>query len=106
MTIHTKYFGPTDHRGARIKAYTSHGRSCTIPYPYELTGAAAHIKAVKALLEQQGWTDLLETFSASIPVDGSGYVDCVRYGESSDKRGYTFVFSKIRNDADVARDYA
>ena len=36
--ILTKYLGPTDHKGARIKAWSVGGRSVTIPYPHELSG--------------------------------------------------------------------
>jgi len=50
QTITTKYLGATNNgRGARIKATTSSGVSKTISYPYELSGAACHIKAVKEL---------------------------------------------------------
>jgi len=32
--IQTKYIGPTDHKGARIKAWSVGGRSVTIGYPH------------------------------------------------------------------------
>lgn len=56
--IRTKYFGPTNNRGSRIKATLNDGPSITIPYPYELSGADCHMVAVDALckkLEISGW---------------------------------------------------
>ena len=48
MNITTKYYGPTNNRGARIKATCELG-SKTIPYPYELSGDACHQAAADAL---------------------------------------------------------
>lgn len=70
--IETKYLGPTDFRGARIKATDSDGNSISIPYPYELSGEAVHLKAAEALRDKMGWTGKL--------VGGST------------KNGYAFVF--------------
>ena len=50
IAIQTKYLGPTNTRGSRIKAWTSSGFSVTIPYPHELSYEAVHFKAVKALV--------------------------------------------------------
>jgi len=49
QAILSKYLPATSTRGSRIKAYCERG-SVTIPYPYELSGAACHRKAVDALL--------------------------------------------------------
>lgn len=38
--IKTKFIGPTNYRGARIKA-TCQAGSITIPYSYDLSGGAA-----------------------------------------------------------------
>ena len=54
--IQTRYFGPTNTRGARIKATCETG-SITIDYPHELSGMACHAKAAKALVVKLGWTD-------------------------------------------------
>jgi len=58
QTITTKFLGQTTHRGERIKATTSSGISKTISYPYELSGAQAHIKAARELNEsfEYPWT--------------------------------------------------
>jgi hypothetical protein len=56
QAIITKYFGPTNTRGSRIKAQCAAG-SVTIGYPYELSGMDCHAKAAKALVNKLGWTD-------------------------------------------------
>ncbi len=80
--IHTKYIAPSNVRGSRIKAYTADwgdrkGFSVTIPYDYSLDGVNVHFKAVKALVEKHNldWN-----------------LDGMRYGDSSDGRGYSFCF--------------
>jgi len=57
--IYTKYLGPTDTKGARVKAYDSPGGSmsrhtCTVRYSHELSCAEAHFAAVKAWAEKYG----------------------------------------------------
>lgn len=49
--ICTKYLGPTDTKGARIKAYTGE-ESLTLPLDHALSGAERHEKVVRALLEK------------------------------------------------------
>jgi len=56
QAIQTKYFGPTNTKGARIKATCAAG-SLTIPYPHELSGQAVHRKAAEALAAKLGWSD-------------------------------------------------
>ena len=75
--IHTKYLGPTNHKGARIKAYTANGLSAVIAYPYALDEKHAHFDAVKALVEKHGlnWN-----------------ISSMAYGDSADGRGYCFTF--------------
>lgn len=87
IAIHTKYIGPTNTRGSRIKAYTaSHGShkgfTVTIPYDYSLDGVAVHFKAVKALVAKHGllWPNL----------------DAMRYGDSADGRGFSFCFDSSK----------
>ncbi len=46
--IRTRYLGPTDTKGARIKAWEG-SRSVTIPYPYELSTEDAHAEAAAKL---------------------------------------------------------
>lgn len=56
--ITTKYLGPTNTRGGRIKASAKSGRSLsiTIPYPHELSQSEAHAAAARALCERMSWT--------------------------------------------------
>lgn len=52
-TIRTCYIPPTDSSGARIRAtgaINANVVSATIPYPYELSGEAAHWSAASNLL--------------------------------------------------------
>jgi hypothetical protein len=56
QAIITKYFGPTNSRGSRIKATCASG-SVTISYPYELSGQACHRAAADALVQKMDWTD-------------------------------------------------
>jgi len=70
--ITTKYLGPTDFRGSRIKASDEDGNSITIPYPHELSGEAVYRKAAEALQQKMGWR---------------GTLIC-----GSLKNGYVFVF--------------
>lgn len=48
--IRTRYIGPTDTKGARIRA-TDGVRQVTIPYPYELDTEDAHAEAAAKLLD-------------------------------------------------------
>jgi hypothetical protein len=84
IAIHTKYFGPTNTRGSRIKAYTCNyfnnnnkGFEVTIPYDYSLSGVDVHFKALKALVAKHNldWN-----------------LDFMRYGDSADARGFSFCF--------------
>jgi hypothetical protein len=58
ITLRTKYIPVTDTKGAKILA-TGMGKQKSIPYPYELSGEAVHIKAAQAWvdfhLSRQGW---------------------------------------------------
>lgn len=62
--ITTKYLGPTNTRGGRIKASAKSGRdlSVTIPYPHELSQSGAHAAAALALCAKMNWKpDTLHT---------------------------------------------
>jgi hypothetical protein len=71
--IQTKYIGPTNFRGSRIKASDGDKNSITISYPHELSGEDVHRKAAEALRDKMGWTGNLV---------GGGL-----------KNGYVFVFT-------------
>lgn len=58
QAIKTKYMGPTNHRGARMKA-TAEAGSVIIPYDYALDAVDNHAKAADALQLKWGWTGTL-----------------------------------------------
>lgn len=55
MLITTKYLGPTNNRGSRIKASCA-GASVTVSYPHELSGVDCHLEAVKKLAKKINFT--------------------------------------------------
>ena len=69
QAIITKYLGPTDTKGGRIKASCYSG-SVTIDYPHHLSGDAKHLAAAEALCKKLDWTGTL--IGGSLP-DESGY---------------------------------
>ena len=55
QAIQTRYFGPGNVKGSRIKAWCVAG-SVTIDYPHEVgTGQPAHRLAAEALRDKLGW---------------------------------------------------
>lgn len=48
--IQTKYLGPTNYKGARIKAWADGWGSKTINYPHEYNTQRAHYAAAEALI--------------------------------------------------------
>lgn len=72
QAIETRYFGPTNTRGARIKATTASGISRTVPYDHAENSEGAHWQAAKALAEQLGWAGYWAAFT--IKSNAKGYV--------------------------------
>jgi hypothetical protein len=56
QAITTKYLGPTNTRGARIKATATAG-SVTIPWDHALDACANHYAVARMLAGQNDWTD-------------------------------------------------
>lgn len=54
QAIVTKYLGPTDSRGARVKASAEAG-SVSVPWDYELDAADNHIAAAEKYAQKYGW---------------------------------------------------
>lgn len=73
QSIETKYLGPTNHRGARIKA-KSFGGSVTVPYDYGLPTDIAHTNAAFALAEKMGWPDVKMFMGGNAKGDGYNFV--------------------------------
>jgi len=55
QAIETKYLGPTDFRGTRIKA-TAQAGSVTVSWDHALDVNDNHAKAAEALARKYGWT--------------------------------------------------
>ena len=56
QTITTKYLGPTDTQGTRIKAvHTGVTTSITVPYNYALSNEGNHKEAASALAKKLKW---------------------------------------------------
>ena len=72
QAITTKYIGPTNTKGSRIKASCAAG-SLTVHYDDGLNSEEAHAAAAKALIAKMGWT-------------GNWHI-----GGLPDDRGYCFV---------------
>jgi hypothetical protein len=56
QSIYTKYTGPTNTRGSRIRATTSGGAgSVSVPYDHALDTDENHDEAAKKLAAKLGW---------------------------------------------------
>lgn len=69
QAIVTKYLGPTNSRGARIKATAAAG-SQTVYYDHSLNIEANHARSAKQLAMKFGWTG--SYYQGGMPGD-SGY---------------------------------
>ena len=73
QAIITRYLGPTDHRGSRIKA-TAQAGSVTLEWDDRLNVEVNHDRAALALANKFGWIrDGWDLESGGLP-DGSGNV--------------------------------
>ena len=69
QAIETRYLGPTNTKGGRIKATAAAG-SVTISYDHALNSDANHKAAADALIAKMGWTG---TFAQGGNVKCDGY---------------------------------
>jgi len=78
IAIHTKYFPASNHKGSRIKAYTTTKKTAVISYPHEFSHEECHFQAVKALIKKYNldWN-----------------TEDMRFGDSADGKGYVFCFA-------------
>ena len=72
QAIVTKYLGPTDRRGARIKARCEAG-TVTINWDYSLDTQENHERAAMELVYKLGW-DQFNRFQGGALPDNAGYV--------------------------------
>jgi len=79
QAITTRFIGPTNHRGSRIKARAAAG-SITIPYPHALSIEKAHAFAASHLADKLEWHG--QWFGGGMPTED----------------GYVFVLADIEND--------
>lgn len=70
QAIETRYLGPTNTKGGRIKA-TAWAGSITVPYDHALSPEKNHAKAAFALIADMGWDG---TFAQGGNAKGNGYV--------------------------------
>jgi hypothetical protein len=73
QAIHTKYYGPTNFRGSRIKA-SCDAATIWVPYSHQFSLEGEHRAAAMALLEQLGWSGKWAT--GALP-DGSYATVCI-----------------------------
>ena len=55
QAIFTKYLGPTNYCGARVKAETASGLSKTVSWDYALGTSENHLRAALELADSKGW---------------------------------------------------
>lgn len=81
QAIETKYMGPTNARGGRVKA-TAQAGTVTIPWDHALDSEGNHAKAAATLMTKLGW-------------DGPSY-GSLQGGANAKGDGYVFVFCQTR----------
>jgi hypothetical protein len=70
QAIETRYMGPTNYLGSRIKAKADAG-SMVYDWDYGLNTQENHLKAAKALQEEFNWSG--ELSGGSLPSPHTGY---------------------------------
>jgi hypothetical protein len=70
QAIETRYLGPTNTKGTRIKA-TAWGGNITVGYDYALDAQDNHRAAADALIAKMGWQG---KYAQGGNVKGDGYV--------------------------------
>lgn len=76
QAIATKYLGPTNHRGARVKATCDAG-SVVVAWDHALSVPANHEAAARALARRLDWTG---TWVGGALPDGRGYAFTSTFG--------------------------
>ena len=81
QAITTKYIGPTNHRGSRVKA-TAEAGSVSLSWDSALNSDKNHIAAALALVSKFGWKG--EWRGGGLPGNGGYVFVCNHAGESPD----------------------
>ena len=74
QAVKTRYLGPTNHKGSRIKA-TAYAGSVTISFDYALDLGANHEAAAVALLTKLSWDNGVD-LRGGVPRLVSGTLPC------------------------------
>lgn len=92
QAIITKYYGPTNSRGSRIKASCERG-TIWFPYPHEISGTEnVHRAAVAALIKKFVEEDFRER---EIPAIANSW-NCMEYASGQIRDGeYAHVFIEV-----------
>ena len=88
QAVETKYYGPTNHRGARIKAYAQCGAVWS-SWDYGLSVEHNHSAAAMAFLKKWGWDG---TWVSGANAKNTGYV-FVQTERNTERaiRGFVFL---------------
>lgn len=70
QAIETKYYGPTNHRGSRVRAKAQVG-TLWHDWDYSLSADENHTAAARALADAWGWAG---EWNGGSNADGTGYV--------------------------------
>ena len=77
QAIQTKYFGPSNVRGSRVKATTAAG-SVTVHWDHALNAEGNHRAAAQALADKFGWSG--EWVAGDLPDHTTVYVNVRDFG--------------------------
>ena len=80
QAICTKFIGPSNTRGARIKAYCESGLSATVPYDHSKSSQDAHFAAVIAFCAKYPNWGFAGEYRAGAIKGGYAWVSCACYG--------------------------
>lgn len=94
QAIVTKFIGPTDHRGSRVKATAAAG-SITVNWSYNLNTDQNHTHAARKLVEKLGWTR----------ENAEGYAGIWKGGGLPDESGNVYVFAEASERIEMT-DYS
>lgn len=70
QAIETRYFGPTNYRGSRVKAI-SQATTVTVVWDHALNPEDNHAAAAQALIDKMGWQG--KWIQGALPGNHSGY---------------------------------
>lgn len=101
QAIVTKYIGPTDHRGARVKA-TAAALAITVSWDHSLDVSANHTAAARELADKLGWTG--QWCGGGLPLGGGNCYVCIPLSlcnphRISDDGNFFVVADRIDDDA-------